>query len=165
MELNKENFCNLFKNYTDNKITRIIIAPIYFQKVNMGQIDIYNDKLEGLSNIIKIIKENKDYKEYNFIRTVYYSQKKDNKTIYTEEYDFIKNFEYKDITLCIAGYSQIIQDIISFPNLNIYDYTEQINQKIYDCNNFKIIIENKKIFIEFDKYDYEIINNVYNLFK
>jgi hypothetical protein len=164
MELNRKNFCELFKNNTEHKITRIIIAPQYFAKVNIAQIDIYNDRLESLSNIKKIIIENKNYKEYNFLRTVYYSQNRDNNTIYTEEYKFIVNFEYKDLTLCIANYAQTEQNILSFPNLNVYDYTEQINQKIYDFNNFKIIIENKKIFIEFDKYDDETIDNIYNLF-
>lgn len=164
MEFNKEIFCDIFKNYTDNKTTRIIIAPKYFGTVNMGQIDIYNDKLEGLSNIIKKIKENKNFKVYNFIRTVYYSQKRDNKTIYTEEYDFIKNFNYKDITLCIANYSQTVQDILSFPNLNIYDYTEEVNQYIYIYDNFNIILENKKIFIEINKYNDETLDNIYDLF-
>ena len=164
MEFNWKNFCDLFKNYKDQKITRIIIAPKYFEKINIGQIDIYNNKLEGLSNIIKNIKENKNYKEDNFVRTVYYSQKKDNKNIYTEDYTFLKNFEYKDYTLCISNYIQIEQDILSFPNLNIYDYTEQINEKIYYFDDFNIIIENNKIFIEFNKYDDKTLNIVYDLF-
>jgi hypothetical protein len=95
---------------------------------------------------------------------MYYSQKKDNNNIYTEDYYMIENFEYNYLTLCVANYSQTEQDVLSFPNLNIYDYTEQINQKIYDCNNFKIILENKKIFIEFDKYDDDTLDKIYNLF-
>ena len=136
----------------------------YFGKINIAQIDIYNNKLSSLSNITKIIKDNKNYKEDNFVRTVYYSQKKDNKYIYTEDYNFIENFEYKDLTLCIANYTQTEQDVLSFPNLNIYDYTEQINEKIYYCDNFNIIIENKKIFIEFNKYDNDTLNKIYDLF-
>ena len=163
MEFNKNSFIELFKNHKDGIITRIIITPKYFLKTNIAQIDIYNDKL-NIPNIIKIIKNNKNNKEDNFVRTVYYSQKKDNKRIYTEEYTFSENFEYKDYNLCISNYTTIDQDVLSFPNLNVYDYTEQINEKIYYCDNFNIIIENKKIFIEFDKYDDNTLDKICDLF-
>ncbi len=163
MEFNKNNFCELFKNHTNQIITRIIISPKYFSTINIGQIDIYNDKID-IPNIIKIIKQNKNYKEDKFIRKVYYSQIKDNNNIYTEDYDFIKNFEYKDYTLCIANYKTTEQDVLSFPNLNIYDYTEQINKKTYYCDNFNIVIENKKMFIDFDKYDEDTLNMIVELF-
>jgi len=163
MEFNKNNFCELFKNQTDGNITRIIISPKYFSEINIGQIDIYNDKID-IPNIIKIIKENKNYKEDKFIRTVYYSQTRDNNNIYTEDYNFIENFKYKYYTLCVANYKTTEQDILSFPNLNLYDYTEQINKKTYYCDNFNIIVENKKIFIDFDKYDEYTLNKIVELF-
>ncbi len=163
MEFDRKNFCELFKNHTDQNITRIIIGPKYFGKINIGQINIYNDKI-NIPNIVKIIKENKNYKINNFVRTVYYSQKKDNNYIYTEDYKYITNFEYKDYTICIADYSQTEQNMLSFPNLNVYDYTEDITEKIYYCDDFNIIIENKKIFIEFSKYDDDILNKIFDLF-
>ena len=56
------------------------------------------------------------------------------------------------------------QDKLSFPNLNLYDYTEQVNKKTYYCDNFNIIVENKKIFIDFDKYDEYTLNKIVELF-
>ena len=169
-----ETFKKIFLNYNDT-IIRIIFTKNNinlsegYSELQIFDEDIINKVFKNFYNMENI--ENITPLTLHFNRKIYYSQIKDAQNVYTEDYNLISNFKTKKYNIIIAYYEYIKQDTNSFPNLNKYHYTEDIVQKIYKfdkfdkLNNMIIILENNKIIIEFNNYNSDMLNKVYNLIK
>ncbi len=108
----------------------------------------------------KLISKNK-YKQSNITRYHYYSQIKQDNDIYTENYKLLDTKTINNFNIYITEYTTEQQDQLSFPNLNTYHLIENISQYVINNKDHKIIIENNKLIIEFEKLlDYDYIYNL-----
>ena len=160
MNTDFESFKKIFSNHNEKTI-RIIFTEL--QTFDENKINNIFTELQTFdeNKINKIFKNIKPL-SINFDRKFYYSQIKDLDNVYTEDYELISKFNNN---ILITKYEYNAQSNNSFPNLNKYHHTENISQHIYKFDNLKIvvIIENNKIIIEFNNYNQDILNKVYNL--
>jgi hypothetical protein len=148
------NIDNINNNYmitfSDNKNK-------YCNNINIFDISNIKNKLEKKYKIIS--------KKNNIKRDIYYSQIRDNNKIYTIDYKLIEICKKDKYDIHLLNYEEKYHDKLSFPELIKYHYSDKINQEIYEINNIKLIIENNKIFIKFNKNNIKIedIDNLINI--
>jgi hypothetical protein len=136
-------------NIQNNETIRILISinNNNFIKTGISKfnvLDIFNDKLNKIT-------QNKIRETTVFTRDMYYSQIRDNKVIYTEDYKLLNLFSKNNYNIYLTKYIFTPQDILSFPKLHKYHYSEQITKNIIKIDDFNLITENNKLFIEFNK--------------
>lgn len=115
-----------------------------------------------LSDIMKIKKEE------NYIkRDYYYSQIKDYniKTkdikVYTKDFILLDELIFDKNKIYLFNTKIIKNDLESFPNLNLYHFSNNIDIISYELNNILINIENLNVFIKVKKnYNDEYLKNI-----
>ena len=131
-------------------------------KNNIEKLHNLENKMEEL--IIKKLEKYEPIKKINNIeRDIYFSQIRDKsknyEKIYTTEYNYISTIKIHYISYLFEILYKY-HDKLTFPNLNKYHSSSKIEQKIFEINNIKIIIENSNIFIEFKNADINILNDI-----
>lgn len=137
-------------------------------KNNIEQIhSISDDMVKYIINKLNILNKYEIYKQTNnFIRDMYFSQVRDKndkfEKIYSNEYNFIKDFElfYKTYLIQLEYKTY---DRQTFPNLNKYHYSSKVEQKIIKIENINLIIENNNIFIEFKNANINTLCDIINI--
>lgn len=106
-------------------------------------------------------------KETSIKRDYYYSQirdhniKNNNIKVYTKNLLLLNelNFNYNKIYIFNTEY--IINDLETFPNLNLYHFSDNIDIISYELNNILINIENLNVFIKVKQnYNDECLKNI-----
>lgn len=127
--------------------------------------NIFDNIKDMIQNIESKLKENNIkyiITNQTFIRNQYYSQICDrlekSENIYTEDLKLIDKFSDKntDTDIFIFKSDIIKQHRLSFPNLQQYHYSTNIDATYIDIENIKIVCENNNIFIEIKKLKKEI---------
>ena len=144
MEFTLQKFQNSINNINNEKI-RILLS---IQNKDNNDITKYM-KIDN--NKLKLITNNLPINTSVFKRDMYYSQIRDDNIIYTEDYELLNIFAKNNFNISLTTYNITEQDIKSFPKLYKYHYSEQITKNVINMNNFDIITENDKIFIEINK--------------
>jgi len=137
-----------------------------------------NLKNKNINNITKIKDFNKldkylcdtmkmKKKDIYIKRDYYYSQIRDYniKTkdikVYTKDFILLDEFVSEINNICIFNTEIIKNDLESFPNLNLYHFSNNIDIISYELNNILINIENLNVFIQVKKnYDKKFLENL-----
>jgi len=155
------------KQYINNNES-YLITFVYNGNIFTNNIEhLHSVTFNIINYIMNKLKHYEPKKEINkFKRDIYFSQIRDknNKTekIYSNYYNFIMEFNlhYK-IYLIQTDYKTY--DKQSFPNLNKYHYTSEIEQKIIKIENIELIIENNIVFIKFKNPNIDILCDIINV--
>lgn len=158
------NIIEHINSFFDNKN----VIKLSFSKTNRSDniyetIDIFTDNI--IKKLINLIDNKCKNITKKFIRQHYYSQIRENNIIYTDESQLLDIMSNNKYNLYILQDEKIIQDKLSFPNLNEYHFTQNLIQNIYSIKNMEIIIENDKIiFIKLQKnYDEKLLKDILEL--
>lgn len=121
------------------------------------------DKLDKyFSGILKMTK-----KETLIKRDYYYSQirecniKTKDIKVYTKDFILLDELIFDKNKIYLFNTDIVKNDLESFPNLNLYHFSNNIDIISYELNNISIIIENLNVFIKIKKnYNNTFLKNI-----
>jgi hypothetical protein len=128
------------------------------------------DNLDNLANLDKYLcdKLKMTKKEISIKRDMYYSQireyniKTKDIKVYTKNLSMLDEINYNIYKLYLFNIEYINNDLASFPNLNPYHFSNNINILSYELNNISIIIENQNIYINIkENYDEKFLKEIF----
>lgn len=137
-----------------------------------AKIDNNIHKIMKINNIEKLDKYLSKFKtkknEISLKRDMYYSQIRDYniKTkyikVYTKNSLLLDEINYNDYKLYLFTNEYINNELASFPNLNLYHFSNNINILSYELNYISIIIENQNIYINIkENYDEKFLKEIF----
>jgi hypothetical protein len=127
-------------------------------------------KIKNTDNLDKYLSDKFKIKknEISLKRDMYYSQIRDyniktkDLKVYIKNSILLDEINYNDYKLYLFNTEYINNDLASFPNLNLYHFSNNINIFSYELNNISIIIENQIIYIKIkEKYDEKFLKEIF----